>query len=124
MSLATPKLSPYNAPSYDVFSPARREDERGYVLGAPLDGGQSYVPWIGLSTVRELALANPKAVGLVPAEQLYSARNDHAAALTEIQQLRQRVEELEAAQERIAGLAADGFHVVKKQGRPVKKENS
>lgn len=123
MAVMTPTVSPYTAPNYDVFSPARRSDPLGIILGAPLDGGQSYTPWIGLSTIRELALAHADKVGLVEASRLYSSRNDHAAALTEIQQLRARVAELEAKDERIAGLAAEGFTVVKKAGRPAKKES-
>lgn len=119
----TAQLSPFVAPNFDLFSPARRSDPLGIVLGPQLDGGQTYTPWIGLTTVRELALKHADKTRLVPAEQLYNARNAHAAALTEIQELRARVEELEAQQERIAGLTKDGYRVQKVMGRP-KKENS
>ena len=113
-------VSPFNAPNYDVFSPARRNDARGVILGAPLDGGQSYVPWIGLSTVRELALKHQ--VGLVEADEHESVANQLAAATAELEQLRARVAELEANQDRIAGLARAGFKVQKIMGRPKQED--
>ena len=57
-------------------------------------------------------------------EKLRDLQHQLAVANAHIDQLRARNEELEAAQERIAGLAAAGYTVVKKQGRPVKKEIS
>lgn len=124
MASFTTEVSPFTAPNYDLFSPARRADARGVVLGAPLDGAQSYTPWIGLTTVRELALQHADKVGLVTAESLRDLQHQLAVAQNHAESLRARLVELEAAQERIAGLASAGFQVVKKQGRPTKKENS
>jgi hypothetical protein len=92
----TQTVSPFNAPNYDVFSPARRQDPRGVVLGAPLDGAQSYVPWIGLSTVRELALQHADKVGLVPVEDFELARERRADSEELLAQATARVAELEA----------------------------
>lgn len=120
MPLAT-KISPFNAPNYDVFSPARRSDVRGVVMGAPLDGGHNYVPWIGLSTIRELALKHADKVGLVDADRLATTER-YADLLSD--QLREVTAERDAAiakNERISGLAVDGFKVVRVQGRPPKK---
>lgn len=112
------KVPAYNAPNYDVFSPTRRSDPRGVVLGTPLDGGQSYVPWIGLSTIRELALKHAAKTGLVPREEALS----HAERETELEvalgNALDRIQELEARNERIAGLVRDGFKVQKIIGRP------
>lgn len=121
MPLAT-RVSPFNAPNYDLFAPARRSDERGVVLGAALDGGQSYVPWIGLSTVRELALKYPDQVGLVDVDLLIDANVALSRAELEIQALKLQVADLEAKQERIAGLVADGYKVQRVMGRPKKSE--
>jgi hypothetical protein len=125
MAILQTELSPFNAPNYDVFSPARVRDSLGVVLGAPLDGAQSYTPWIGLSTVRELALKHADKVGLVPAEDLELAREHIEATEDLLAQANERLAELEATQERLAGLVADGYTVVKKVGRPAaKKENA
>jgi hypothetical protein len=117
--LAT-KISPFMAPDYDVFTPARRSDRRGVVLGAPLDGAQAYTPWIGLSTVRELALKFPDRVGLVDAELLREAEEEGDRWKREAEALRLQVEALTAKNERIAGLVSDGFKVQRIQGRPRK----
>lgn len=119
MPFAT-KISPFQAPDYDVFSPARRSDPRGVILGAPLDGAKAYVPWIGLSTVRELALKY-SSVGLVPVEDLDAAHEFLENERALLRQANKRIEELEAQQERIAGLALDGFRVQKIMGRPKKE---
>lgn len=120
--MLTTKISPFAAPDYDLFSPARRGDERGIILGAPLDGAQAYTPWIGLSTVRELALKHPDRVGLVEKERL-------DAAVTLALELKDKVLELEAERdelrtnlERVAGLSKAGFKVQRVMGRPKKKE--
>lgn len=123
MAVFSPELSPYNAPNYDVFSAARVRDPLGVVLGAPLDGAQSYTPWIGLSTIRELALKHADKVGLVDREQLEDVERSAIEYRAEVLELRARVEELEAQQDRIAGLVADGFTIVKKQGRPARKDS-
>lgn len=117
------EVSPFTAPDYDVFSPARRTDARGLVQGAPLDGGRNYIPWIGLSTVRELALKFPEKVGLVEEEKFIEVANEFDRARVELRQAHERIAELEATQDRIAGLTKDGFAVVKKQGRPAVKES-
>lgn len=120
MPLAT-KISPFNAPNYDVFSPARRSDARGVVLGAPLDGGNNYVPWIGLSTIRELALKHADKVGLVDEEEFRTVALEFDRTRVELRQAKERIAELEARQDRISGLAADGFKVTRIQGRPAKE---
>jgi hypothetical protein len=112
------KVSPYVAPNFDLFSPARRSDPLGVILGAPLDGGQSYTPWIGLSTVREIALKHADKVGLVPVERLDDAEDEIGRWQNAAEQAQARVAELEATQDRIAGLARDGFKVQKVMGRP------
>jgi len=117
--LAT-RISPFMAPDYDVFTPARRSDARGVVLGAPLDGAQAYTPWIGLSTVRELALKHADRVGLVERERLELALDERNDARAQLIQAQNRIAELEAKNERIAGLVSDGFKVQRIQGRPRK----
>lgn len=119
MPLAS-KISPFNAPNYDVFSPARRQDERGVVMGVQLDGGQSYVPWIGLTTVRELALKHSSETGLVDAEELELAVVEIERLELELAATKSRLEELELTQSRISGLALSGFTVNKIKGRPAK----
>lgn len=116
----TIKVSPFNAPNYDVFSPARRQDERGVILGVQLDGGQNYVPWIGLSTVRELALKHSEDTGLVDAEELELAVAEIEKLEVELAEAKARLEELELMTSRIAGLSASGFTVNKVKGRPPK----
>lgn len=117
-------ISPFNAPNYDVFCAARREDKRGVILGAQLDGGQTYVPWIGLTTVRELALAHADVVGLVEKEDLDEAFKVGVALQSRIKELEAENAELKAAQEHIAGLVQAGFVVKKVQGRPAKREDA
>lgn len=115
-------VSPFVAPNYDVFSPARLSDDRGVVVGAPLDGAQSYTPWIGLTTVRELALKHQERVGLVEREKLNDLKHQLAVANEQNARLAARVEELEALQGNITGLVKAGFKVTKAVGRPPKKE--
>lgn len=117
-------VSPFNAPNYDIFRPARRHDDRGVVLGSPLDGAQNYSPWIGLTTVRELALEFQPVVGLVPKEDLDGAWELILGLKNKVLELEARNAELEANQERIAGLARAGFKVQKIQGRPPKREEN
>lgn len=112
------ELSPFNAPSHDVFAPARRSDALGVVLGTPLDGGQSYVPWIGVSTIRELALKHADKTKLVPVEILEHVREQLLATASQLAEANKRLEELEASQERISGLVKDGYKVQKVMGRP------
>jgi hypothetical protein len=119
--LAT-KISPFMAPDYDVFTPARRSDARGVVLGAPLDGAQAYTPWIGLSTVRELALKFPDRVGLVERERLDEAQKLILSLKNTVLQLEADIDKLAAKNERIAGLVSDGFKVQRIQGRPPKED--
>ena len=120
MPLAT-RISPFQAPNYDIFSPARRHDDRGIVVGAPLDGGQNYTPWIGLSTIRELALKHSAATGLVTREELRHVAERADAAEYKLARAQKHIAELEARQDRIAGFASDGFRVVKAAGRPKKE---
>lgn len=115
------ELSPFNAPNYDVFVPARRSDSRGVILGAPLDGGQSYVPWIGLTTIRELALKHEDKVGLVDRALLDGADELVKNLMAQVETLQARVTELETTQERITGLAQQGYRVQRIQGRPKQK---
>jgi hypothetical protein len=121
MPLAT-KISPFNAPNYDVFTPARRSDERGVVLGAPLDGSQAYVPWIGLTTVRELALKHADRVGLVPVEELRDALTEATNWKIKFDEAQAALEEAQARNDRIAGLVAEGFKVQRVMGRPKKAD--
>lgn len=108
-------------PGYDVFQPARRSDRRGIVLGSPLDGGHSYVPWIGISTIRELALKHRARTGVVDAAELDAVVGILEDTERELAQARERLAELEATQERITGLAKSGFRIQRTQGRTTKK---
>lgn len=117
------KVSPFNAPNFDLFQPARLSDERGVVLGTPLDGARSYVPWIGLTTIRELALKHTDKVGLVDAGRLSLAEEHVAATEKLLAAANARIEELEATQSHIDGLMKAGFTPKRTTGRPRKDEN-
>lgn len=121
MTLIAERVSPFSAPGYDIFAPARRSDYRGVVMGTQLDGNMVYTPWIGLSTVRELALKYQDRVGLVEREALDDALALFDAARDRIRVLEAQVAEAEAKNDRIAGLVSDGYKVQRVPGRPPKK---
>jgi hypothetical protein len=112
------KIAPFSSPNYDVFSPARRSDERGILVGVQLDGGQSYLPWIGLSTIRQLALKHSDKVGLVDEDELLEEQRENADLRYRLQIAEKRAGDLDAQLNRIGGLAREGFKVQKIMGRP------
>jgi hypothetical protein len=115
------KVSPFTAPNYDLFSPARRSDSRGVILGAPLDGAQAYSPWIGLTTIRELALKHADVVGLVEKTSLDEMLEKASLLQNRVIELEDQLAAAEAKNERIAGLVAEGFKVQRVMGRPKKE---
>jgi hypothetical protein len=118
------KIAPFSAPNYDVFSPARRSDERGIIVGNQLDGGQSYLPWIGLSTIRQLGLKYAEKTGLADADALLDAQNEITRLRGELGRAEARANDLDAQLNRIGGLAREGFKVQKIMGRPTTKKGA
>lgn len=112
------RRNPFSEPSFDVFVPARRNDPLGIIEGVALEGNKRFVPWIGVSTIRELALKHADKTHLVDADELALAKQHLAATEELLAQAQHNIDQLEAQQARISGLARDGYKVQKIQGRP------
>lgn len=117
MSFFKERRDPFGAPNFDVFAPARLQDERGIIESqVVLDKVLAYTPWIGLSTVRELALEHADRVGLVDADIVDELKERVTDLSDEVDVLRAKVEANEAFKANIAGLKAEGFDVSKRKG--------
>lgn len=120
------ELPRFSVPGSCIMFPGRRRDERGfYLFDQVLQGAQGDII-VGISGegLRTIAQRHGEQFGLALREELTEAKDEAV-------RLRARVAELEAEnldllerQERIAGLARDGFEIKRRQGRPpTKKED-
>ena len=116
--------SPYAAPANDIMVPARRTDALGWIQGYQLDGGRNYLPHLGLTTVRELALKYADKTRLVDRDALDEANAEVARLTASADRLQARVTDLEGRAERISGLARDGFRVMKERGPRTEKRSA
>jgi hypothetical protein len=114
------KRNHFSEPSFDVFVPARRQDPLGIVEGVVLEGNKRFVPWIGLSSIRELALKYAEKTRLVDRAELDENRMALINAEERIERLISERDALEARLDRIAGLSKEGYKVQKVVGRPAK----
>jgi hypothetical protein len=108
-----------------VIIPGRTADPHGFVTEhRELDGiGGPIKVYFSVSGLRQLAERHPQ-VGLVPAHKLEDAHRRIEQLEAELDNLRDRAAELEAQQERIAGIVKDGFKVQKMMGRPKQEAKS
>lgn len=106
----------------DAIIPGRVADEDGFVdVQNTIDGLRGPVPiYLSVSGLRLIAERYPQ-VGLASRTAMSNAADLAEARWRQVQELEARNAELETQLERISGLAADGFTVVRKQGRPPKK---
>jgi hypothetical protein len=116
------KRSPFEAPNFDIFAPARLSDERGYIVSDILldDARMAYHPWMGVSTLGELARRFSEQIGMVDAAE-FAALTDRLTELDEeVERLRAVEAENQEFRENLAGLTKEGFLPRKVMG-PKKK---
>lgn len=108
--------------SHDLIAPHIVSDPVGWIVADGVIEGLhgTITPAISVRMIREAALKYPQ-IGLVDLkvqEDTMAMLQRADAALAEANA---RIEELEATAERFAGLAREGYKVVKVQGRPKNK---
>lgn len=117
MSVFVTRPTPHSAPGACVIVPGRRADERGFVdTGTELDGlrGPLHI-YLSAEGIRLLAQRHSQ-LGLVDEATLRASEHRNAALQEQLTAARAEVEQLRASQDRIAGLARDGFIVHKQKG--------
>ena len=115
------KPNPYSMPGACVMIPGRTSDEVGFVdTTTELDGISGPIHIYLSATGLRRAAQQFKQLRLVDAGKLESVEAQLAEVLAQRDAAVERVDELEAIQDRIAGLKKAGFTVQKVQGRPKK----
>jgi hypothetical protein len=126
MTIFSERRNPFAVPNYDLFAPARLQDPRGILEGAPLDGPNHFTPWIGLTTIRELALQYSAEVGLVDVDQVAELQSQVADLDAEVERLRAVAQELEAYKQNVVAIVRSDhdikMRVAKRQGPQVKPQ--
>lgn len=112
-----PKLDRF---SQDLLLPGRLTDNRGWIVGDGfIEGLQGPIQRaVGVETIRQIAFRYPEETGLTDVELANQQAIEIEVLEATVEELRAQIEQLEARQERISGLARDGFKVQKVQGRP------
>ena len=123
----TRELPRFSVPGSCIMFPGRTKDDRGFFLfDTTLDGANGDIR-VGISGegLRTIAKRHGERFGIIEREKYDNAVNVALELKNRVLELEEQVAELEGFKERIAGLAADGFKVNRKQGRPVaQKEGS
>lgn len=119
------ELPRFSQPGHCIMFPGRRRDERGFFMFDTVVDGPNGDIHIGISGegLRTIAARHGREFGIAPRERLDEALADAAAARAEVDSLRERVEALESFKTQLAGVAAEGFEVKRRMGRPLKKED-
>lgn len=119
------ELPRFSQPGHCIMFPGRRRDERGFFLFDTVIQGAHGDIQVGISGegLRTIAQRYGAQFGLALREELRLADERTREAEAALAEANARIEELEQFKERVAGLAADGFRVQRKLGRPTKKED-
>lgn len=103
------------------LSQEKLHDDLGYVnLLREIDTPTGIRPaYLSVSMLRQWAARIPQ-IGLVSADDARRLQLELDALRAELDQVKAERDELRARQERINGIAKDGFKIVRQQGRPSK----
>lgn len=118
------ELPRFSAPGHCIMFPGRRRDERGfYLFDTILDGVHGDIQ-VGISSegLRTIADRHGAEFGIARREDLDDATAAVHSLREEVRELQERIEELEEFKEHLAGVAAQGFDIKRRQGRPAKKD--
>lgn len=117
------ELPRFSVPGHCIMFPGRRRDERGfYLFDVALDGPNGDM-LIGISAegLRTIAGRHGDRLGIAKREDLDEARTNNTELRAQVEALEARVAELEDFKEHLAGVAAEGFDIKKRLGRPNRK---
>lgn len=120
------ELPRFSVPGHCIMFPGRRRDDRGFFLFDTVIDGPNGDIQIGISAegLRTIAGRHGEAFGIIEREKYDAAVKLALDLKNKVLELEEQVAELEAFKEHIAGVAAGGFDVKRRQGRPpVKKED-
>lgn len=118
------ELPRFSVPGSCIMFPGRRRDERGfYMFDQVLDGAKGDIV-VGISGegLRTIAEKHGERFGIIKREKYDEAVTLSLELKNMIQEQEAELEELRAFKERVSGLTADGFKIVRRQGRLPKKE--
>ena len=116
-----PELPRFSSPGHCIMFPGRRRDERGfYLFETVLEGPAGGDTQIGISGegLRTIAERHGEQFGIVKREEMEEWRTLALELKNRVLELEAENDELKDFKERIAGFAADGFKLQRKQGRP------
>lgn len=120
------ELPRFSNPGHCIMFPGRRRDERGFFLFDTVIDGPNGDIHVGISgeALRTIADRHGAAFGIARREELDSALSEVASLRAELDEAEGELAELRDFKERIVGVAAAGFDIKRRQGRPpVKKED-
>jgi len=118
------ELPRFSQPGHCIMFPGRRRDDRGfYLFDQVLDGLNGDIH-IGISGegLRAIASKHGTQFGLALREDLDEANRTIDALSAELAEANARLAKLEDFKEHLAGVAAEGFQIRRRQGRPARKE--
>jgi hypothetical protein len=120
------ELPRFSNPGHCIMFPGRRRDDRGfYMFDTVIDGPGGDIH-IGISGegLRTIADRHGEQFGIVKREKYDDVLNLALGLKSKVLGLEAQVAELQEFKEHIAGVAAGGFDVKRRQGRPpTKKED-
>lgn len=120
------ELPRFSNPGHCIMFPGRRRDDRGfYLFDQAVDGPNGDI-LIGISAegLRTIAGRHGKRFGIAKLEEVEEWRDLALELKNRVLELEEQVEKQEKFKESLAGVAAEGFQIRRRQGRPpVAKES-
>lgn len=118
------ELPRFSQPGHCIMFAGRRRDDRGfYLFDNVLDGVNGDVH-IGISgeALRTIVARHGRHFGLAWLEDVQRAEAERNEANARVAELESQVAELEQFKESLSGVAAAGFEIKRRQGRPPRKK--
>lgn len=114
------KLPRYSIPGHCIMFAGRQSDERGFYLFENVIDGPNGDIQVGISGegLRTIAARHGKEFGLALRKDLEQAIAEADDAEGQLAAANDRIAELEAFKEHLSGVAAEGFVIKKRTGRP------
>lgn len=120
------ELPRFSVPGHCIMYPGRRRDERGfYLFDTVLEGAKGDIH-VGISGegLRNIATKHGAQFGIALREDLVAETARANESDAKVAGLEDRIAELEAFKSALSGVAAEGFIIKKRTGRPATKEGS
>lgn len=117
------ELPRFSNPGHCIMFAGRRKDERGFYLFDNVVDGPNGDIHIGISGegLRNIASKHGDRFGIALREDLELAQQARRDAENLLLQAQARIEELESFKASLSGVAAEGFIIKKRTGRPATK---